>query len=1052
MLGIAPSPAQLAAQHRFESGPIDALVRGLLGRSDVLTGPFGRDDALSIAAVKRGRDGICSLATLPLTNYRGREIIARPFLDQPDPDVPRSVMLAQTFEDLLCDGISWWIKTAVDSRGFPLSARRLAPGVVSVNPPQGRTPAPLPSGIDPRGGVLYVDGEPVAASLLIRFDSPNRAMLQTGQRAIRKALLLDALAAMYADNPRPLETFTDSDDQTITPYDDDQVVEFLASYRAARKRGGPAYIPGEVKRLDVSAPSPAELQLVELQRQAALELALFMGVDPEDVGVSTTSRTYFNATDRRLTKINETYAGYLAAVTDRLSMQDITPRGQRVRWDLTDYLKPDPATLVTYWRGLFDMGAATSDWIADQAGVPLDGRPAAAPAALPAGGDPGQNSRPPIRVTATVGAPLPQLAGRFDGGPALTFAVREFDAQAAAPTVDVAQRTITGLALPYGAVARKFGVGFRFRAGSLEYDPNNLSRLKVLKDHGTPVGVHTGVTDGKAGPVVQLHVLDGPEGSPIKAERDQLLYDAEHGLYDGLSVGVDFSLDPADGDVEWNDREQVYDVLRATWRETSATPMPAFDDARVTKVAASLTGGTMNCQHCQRPHPQGMSCAVAAQLYPAPPAQPAALPAGTYAQPTPGQPAPQPQPQPSPQPPAPVSADALNAAFNALVGQMQANGQIAAAPPVAQPVNPTALPLPGAPATGGQTFTGTVRVNEPEPYRRIFDRRGGEILLRGTHDFSQDLYAWFSAGDAAAHDRALSWAQRQFDVATTDVDELNPTRNRPEMYVDQRAYRYPLSEATYKGPLTDITPFMFPKFSSASGLVAAHTEGTEPSSGTFVVTKQTVTPTGYSGKAKIHREVWDQGGNPQVSTLIWNQMVKGHYEAREAAVVAELNAGSFTALATLTAGNADTGQTLSGEIEAGMTDLQFVRGGFRFTDTFTQADLYKALAAAKDDQGRPLYPMIGPANANGQAGSRFGYIDVAGMPFWPEWALAAAGQTAAAKSYMLERDSVHLWASAPQRLTFETEVANIYLGIWGYMATAVSDTNGVRTISWDPVA
>jgi hypothetical protein len=290
-------------------------------------------------------------------------------------------------------------------------------------------------------------------------------------------------------------------------------------------------------------------------------------------------------------------------------------------------------------------------------------------------------------------------------------------------------------------------------------------------------------------------------------------------------------------------------------------------------------------------------------------------------------------------------------------------------------------------------------------------------------------------------------------VATTDINEANPTRQRPDMYVDQRNYRYPLWSAINKGSLTDITPFTFPKFSSASGLVAAHTEGTEPTTGTFVTTGQTVTPTAYSGKARINREVWDQGGNPQVSTLIWNQMVKGVYEALEAAAVTELNAGSFTSLATLTAGNADTGQTLSSEIEAGLASLQFVRGGYAFTDAFAQADLYKALAAAKDDAGRPLYPMLGPANTNGQTESRFGAINLAGQLFYPEWALAAAGQTAAAKSYLIDRTSVHGWASAPQRLVLdEIAVAYVDLGVWGYQATAVSDTSGVRTISWDPVA
>jgi hypothetical protein len=296
----------------------------------------------------------------------------------------------------------------------------------------------------------------------------------------------------------------------------------------------------------------------------------------------------------------------------------------------------------------------------------------------------------------------------------------------------------------------------------------------------------------------------------------------------------------------------------------------------------------------------------------------------------------------------------------------------------------------------------------------------------------------------------------QFNIAVADVDETNPTKQRPDLYVDQREYRYPIWSAINKGSLTDITPFAFPQFNTASGLVAAHTPGSEPSTGAFTTTGQTITPTGYSGKARINREVWDQGGNPQTSTLIWNQMVRGVNEALEAAAVTQLNAGSFTALATFTAGNVDrqiAGNLLGDQLEAGIAALQFARGGYAFSDLFGQADLYLTLAATKATDGRARYPQINPSNANGQADAKFSRINVGGQWIDPAWALAAAGQTAATKSYLIDRQSVHGWASPPLRLTLDqVAVAYVDLGVWGYQATAVSDTTGVRTLTWDPVA
>lgn len=338
--------------------------------------------------------------------------------------------------------------------------------------------------------------------------------------------------------------------------------------------------------------------------------------------------------------------------------------------------------------------------------------------------------------------------------------------------------------------------------------------------------------------------------------------------------------------------------------------------------------------------------------------------------------------------------------------------------------------------------TGTAQVTEPKPYR--FDRKGN--LRTGSHEFSTDLFAYNH--DSAAADRVMEFVQKQFDIATTDVNELNMPVNRPDMYVDQRDFRYPVWNAINKGTLGEITPFTFPKFSSSSGLVGAHTEGNEPSSGTLVSTNATVTPTAISGKAKITREVYDQGGNPQVSNLIWRQMQKGWFEALEAAAVAVLDAASPTQIdLSGTPGLADEG--LDQAITAAFASLQFVRGGFSMDNLFTQIDLYKALVAATDADGRRLYPALGPANANGTVRSRFAALDLNGIAALPAWALAATGAVAAS-SYLFDSETVHGWASAPQRLDFNIEVANVYIGLWGYKATVISDLAGVREIVYDP--
>jgi hypothetical protein len=99
-------------------------------------------------------------------------------------------------------------------------------------------------------------------------------------------------------------------------------------------------------------------------------------------------------------------------------------------------------------------------------------------------------------------------------------------------------------------------------------------------------------------------------------------------------------------------------------------------------------------------------------------------------------------------------------------------------------------------------------------------------------------------------------------------------------------YTRPLWELVSTGTIDDKTPFTVPKFSSASGLVGDHTEGTEPTPGAFAATGPDDHPGAMSGKIEINREVWDQGGSPQADGIIWGEMLNGWYEAIEAKIAA----------------------------------------------------------------------------------------------------------------------------------------------------------------------
>lgn len=1023
----------ITRRHGFEATPrpVDMVIAEMLGRGTAAR--ISRDEALSVPAVQKGRNLICSIATLPLVQLNERNVRqTNPFLKQTDPDVPNVVTMAQTLEDLLFEGISWWMITATDFAGFPTSARHLDISSVSLDPPTGgKSQAPLPSGRDPRGAVVYVDGQEVSASRVIRFDSPNPAVLKVGARAIRRAVLLERASGMYAEDPRPLDYFSPA--EGADELSDDEVDVVLADWQAARKKRSTAWVPAAMKYNTVDSPSPQQLQLVQLQRQAGLDIANSLGVDPEELGISTTSRTYANAVDRRRDRINDVLAPFMRAITDRLSMGDVTRRGHRVVFELSDYLKSNPTERWAVHEKEINLNVRTPDEIREEEGWPGPApKPAPTPAPEPEPAPVVDDEPAPDEVEAAHGSHL-----TFDKSQREHTFAFPVDGPARKFAADSKRRTITGTALPYGAIAEKYGLKFRFRAGALEW--SSVERVKHYKDHAIPVGKALELNDSTRELAAVMSVGRGPTG-------DELLMQAEDGTYDGFSVGVDFDWDR---DVELMD-DGVYEITRATLKEISSTAMPAFDDARHTKVVASRDGGKPMdpCTKCGQVHAVNAACpepqteptsaglALSDDQVKALLTRPGALEA-IFAV----------KPEVKPATPSgafTLTTEQLDALIKCgglpvLLGVPQ---QISAAPVAEvekpQPVDPT--------RRAGMTAS----VQEPLPYR--FDAKGN--LTRGVqYDFSTDLISG-SRGDGEAMARAKSFLAAmehvfttgRFDVDKADAVALNPNRQRPDMYVDQKDFSYPMWEAINKGTLADSTPFVLPKFSSASGLVAAHVEGVEPTPGTFVATSQTITPSALSGKVEITREAWDQGGNPQLSGIIWRQMLRAWFEGLEASAVALLDSLTPTAIALSTAAQDDV---LVDEIESAFAALQFVRGGFRMNDLFLQVDLFKALAAAKDADGRKLLPRLGPTNASGTVSDRFADLDIAGVRGRPGWALAASG-TVSASSYLFDRNDVHGWASAPQRLEFEYRVAYVDVAIWGYKATANTDLTGVREITYDP--
>lgn len=320
-----------------------------------------RREALTIHGVMRARDSICSIATLPLLTYKADwSTVDNRLFRQIDPAVANVVTLASTLEDLFFDEQSWWHVTAREAgdSDFPTYCEHVCRERVNAKYDEHNVYIEE----------IRLDGQVVPLRDMILFTSPKRGLLKHGGHVIRRALNLDRTAAMYADNPRPLDFFEDLDPNSPT-LTKDEAEEQIANWRLARKVNATAYISG-LKYNQVETPTPQEMQLIESQKQVSIEIANMTGLDTEDLGVSANPRTYQNAVDRRRDRINDLLALYMRAITDRLSMGDITRQGHQVRFDLDDYLKANPTERAQVQLAYLAAGVTTTEEIRQEENLP----------------------------------------------------------------------------------------------------------------------------------------------------------------------------------------------------------------------------------------------------------------------------------------------------------------------------------------------------------------------------------------------------------------------------------------------------------------------------------------------------------------------------------------------------------------------------------------------------------------------------------------------------------------------------------------------------------
>lgn len=310
-----------------------------------------RQEAMEVPSVARARSIICgTAASLPLHAFNkttNAEIYGRTILEQPDPALPTAVVMSWTFDDLLFHDVAYWQVLAVSPEdGRPVHARRIDPMRVTYNT-EGL------NGIVIDG--FWVDGVQVPMSgvnsLIVFYGLGTGGILTRAGRTIKTALDLEKAVSRMAEEPNPAMYIKNSGVDLPAS----QVSALLSNWKAARAQRSTAYLSGnlEVATFGFDA---TQMELSANRMNTATEIARLMNIPAWYLNAENSTNTYSNTLQERQSLIDLSLMPFLIAVEQRLSMDDITPMTQRVRFEVEEYLRGTALERIELTGKMLELG------------------------------------------------------------------------------------------------------------------------------------------------------------------------------------------------------------------------------------------------------------------------------------------------------------------------------------------------------------------------------------------------------------------------------------------------------------------------------------------------------------------------------------------------------------------------------------------------------------------------------------------------------------------------------------------------------------------------
>jgi len=333
-------------------------------------GGLDRNYAMQVPTVSRCRNLIAGVVSyLPLKLYKkssGEELGNPLWLDQPDYRQPRSVTLSWTVDSLIFYNCAYWRCTELYADDLrPSRFEWIANNRVTF------TTNKFGTEIEE----YFVDG--VRAPMtgigsLITFQGlTGGGVLQTAARTIQSALDLEKAAAVSAQTPMPSGYIKN----TGADLPEQQVSGLLAQWKQSRQNRSTAYLTSTLS-YETTGFSPKEMAYVESIQYSSTQVARAMNVPPFMVSSDmNNSMTYQNVLDSRKEFVSYTLQPYICAIEDRLSMDDITPRGHVVKFAIEEsFLRADTMKRLEAIEKMLSLGLIDVDDAKEMENLTPNGR------------------------------------------------------------------------------------------------------------------------------------------------------------------------------------------------------------------------------------------------------------------------------------------------------------------------------------------------------------------------------------------------------------------------------------------------------------------------------------------------------------------------------------------------------------------------------------------------------------------------------------------------------------------------------------------------------